>query len=359
MKQEVDLIRYLPGFLQGIREFQALSKAENPEFGLLYGNIDALLNNGFIHTADLQGIKRWEQLLGITAPTGSTEGRRAALLGKWNRTIPYTMARLYEYLDALTARENYHISFPAEYQIEFVAEDLPLHTIRAVRSLILAMLPANMLFILADRILESISIPVDVQSGLRLRSVFYPRYNTPPFYLDGSVLLDGTYRLNGYLSGETLDFYPAMLRMTAGANWRTGAAWMVGAQLLFRPEVQLDIETDAALRIWGVACAKAQTISQFFLQGNACAETRTGNQLTVQGAAEESVGSDVLPQIIGDAEVGIAQEGALRMGAAAGQGCGISTSEALTVEKDLWRLDGSVMLDGSRMLDAEIYEEKI
>ena len=198
---------------------------------------------------------------------------------------------------------------------------------------------------------------VNVESGLRIISAFYPRYNTPPFLLDGRARLDGTYCLNGYLSGETLDFYPVVLRMVAGVDWRTKRTGTAGVQLFFHPEVQLDVENDTALRIWGAACAKAQTISRFFLQSSASAGTQTNGQLTMQSAAEERVDEEASVQIISETKVEIVQESALKMESFAD--CEVKTDGTLIVEKDLWMLDGSVMLDGSRILDAEIYEEKI
>ena len=66
MKYEVELLSYLPAFLQGTKEFKGISTAASPEFSVLYGAENTLMDNGFIHTADLQGIRRWEQLLGIS-----------------------------------------------------------------------------------------------------------------------------------------------------------------------------------------------------------------------------------------------------------------------------------------------------
>ncbi len=197
----------------------------------------------------------------------------------------------------------------------------------------------------------------DLESGLRMISSFYPRYNTPPFLLDGRARLDGTYYLNGYLSGKTLDFYPVVLRVIMGADWRTERTGTVGVQGCFQPWVQLEVETDVALRIWGAARAKAQLTSQLFFYGNANAKTQNSSQLTIQGAAEEHMDAEASPQIIVDSEMEIAQESALQMESFAD--CEVKTDGILTVEKDLWMLDGSVMLDGSRILDAEIYEEKI
>ena len=146
---------------------------------------------------------------------------------------------------------------------------------------------------------------ITYDTSIQMTSIFYPRYNTPPFLLDGRARLDGTYYLNGYLSGETLDFYPVMLRVIMGADWRTGTVGI----------------------------------------------------LTMQGAVKECMDTEASAQIISEAEVEIGQESALQMQSFAD--CEVKTDGILTVEKDLWRLDGSVMLDGSRILDAEIYEEEI
>ena len=199
---------------------------------------------------------------------------------------------------------------------------------------------------------------VTYNERIKIISGFYPRYNVIPFFLNGRTRLDGTYYLNGYLSGETLDFYPVTLRMIAGADWRAGNSGMAPAQLYLRPWVQLEIGNDADLRIWSAARAKAQiTISRLFLQGSANAGTQISSQLMMQGTAEEDIKTETLPQLIADAEMEISQESALQMRTSVGENCKVDGS--LVVEKDLWRLNGSVMLDGSRILDAEIYTEEI
>ena len=457
MEQEVDLIQYLPGFLQEIREFQELSKAESPEFKVLYDDIDALLNNGFIHTADLQGIKRWEKLLKITAPTSSMEGRRAALIGKWNRTIPYTMTRLYEYLDALTARENYHISFPEEYRMELVAEDLLWDTLQTMRELIRAMLPANMIFVMADRVVCVATVPWKLQAQMKMTSAFYPRDNIPPFYLDGTAGLDGEYYLDGFLSGESLDFYPVALRMIAGADWRTGAIGTAVAQLLFRSEIPIEIKTDAIFRLWGAmhtggavagemrllfdtcpkiildgkilirACAiqpieiknflcvkgaavmktlasgglhlagevqtknifdgkitarteiihplmsqelltlagelyaKKNLASRLYFAGGIGANTKVNGEITVQAQAVQNMEEDFSFSIQGTAGAeGSVCTRELQISGDVGEaGRTVSVAGSLRIEKNWGTLDGSELLDGSRMLDAEVYTEEI
>ncbi len=192
---------------------------------------------------------------------------------------------------------------------------------------------------------------------LRMEGVFYPRRNTPPFFLDGTVRLDGTYTLSGYLSGHSEDFYPVLLAVWSGVDWRTRSAGTAVASLLFRPEILLELTNDAALRVWGAALAKTQTISRLYLQGNVNAGAQTSSQLTTQGAAEEHMDASASAQNIAETEIEIIQESMLWV--EGGVDCGVKTEGTLVVEKDLWMLDGSVMLDGSRILDAEIYEEKI
>ena len=74
--RNVDLLGYLPLFVAEYREMKHISAAENPEFKLLFGMAERLLNNQFAVSCDEQGIKRFEELLGIRpAPTDSLEIR--------------------------------------------------------------------------------------------------------------------------------------------------------------------------------------------------------------------------------------------------------------------------------------------
>lgn len=358
MKYEVELLSYLPAFLQGTKEFKGISTAASPEFSVLYGAENTLMDNGFIHTADLQGIRRWEQLLGISGAMEEMESRRASVLAAWNRTVPYTMARLYEYLDALAARKDYHIRVSEEQcSLELLVEDLPDGTIWAMHDLVRVMLPANMVFILADRIPWEATVSCRTDASMRVLGSFWARCNVMPNLLDGTTFLDGAYCLDGSISGQGIDFYPVVLRIIAGAEWRTERAGTAVASLLFRPEIPIEIKNDAALRIWGAARAKTQTINRFFLYGSVHKKIQNGSQLVMQGIVKEHMDTEASPQFIAETEVEIAQESALQ--AEGFVDCGVKTDGTLIVEKDLWRLDGSVMLDGSRILDAEIYEEKI
>ena len=65
MIRQIDLVSYLPPYLQAYREQVAALAAENPEFLLIWDAVDKVLYNHFICTADEYGISRYEKILGI------------------------------------------------------------------------------------------------------------------------------------------------------------------------------------------------------------------------------------------------------------------------------------------------------
>ena len=70
MVREVDLMSYLPLFMQGYREPAATLRAEEPEFDIVWAAADRMLRNRSISTADEYGIGRLERILGIYPQEG-------------------------------------------------------------------------------------------------------------------------------------------------------------------------------------------------------------------------------------------------------------------------------------------------
>ena len=361
MKQEIELIQYLPEFLQEITEYQQLFRAENPEFALLYEMADALLNNGFIKTADLQGLKRWEKLLGTSTAGQDMEERRAAVLGKWNRSLPYTITRLYEYLDILAARTEYHILlFPEAYRLELITEDLPAGTLRAMRDLVQVMLPANLLFLLTDRIPGAAAVLLEVQARMRITGAFWPRSNLPRHLLDGTTRLDGRYPLNGYLSGQSLDFYPVVLRVAGTALWRkagVGGEVDAAARMLlrFRLWVQQSVYYGMDFSIRGRAELAMCLADRLHLAGAAEGKPAAEAKTAMRGGAAEDTGYEAALCIRGEENAGAMPAGGMQVSADAGEAGRTAAAGYLLIEKNWSTLDGSGHLDGSRMLDAARY----
>lgn len=91
MIREVDLVSYLPPFMQSYKEPVAALEAENPEFSLMWSATDRCLRNRFISTADEYGISQFEKMLKIYPTADDTlESRRSRVQSKWFNTIPYT-----------------------------------------------------------------------------------------------------------------------------------------------------------------------------------------------------------------------------------------------------------------------------
>ena len=78
----------------------------------------------------------------------------------------------------------------------------------------------------------------------------------------------------------------------------------------------------------------------------------------------------VIPIIQCDVNVGcnFDSSGDFDLGAMTGGNVGVNipvcvdtkvNAESVTIEKDLWHLDGQILLDGSRILDAETWKESL
>lgn len=298
----IDLTRYLPGFLREVEELSQTARAEETETGRLYGKMDQTWNTGFIRTADLQGIKRWEALLGIKPYSGDTlEERRSAVLSRWNQQLPYSLARLKERLDASVGHPNYELDVRYHlYELELVLIDQAYRTMRETHDMTKAMIPANLLLIFAGKF--PVEIPVDIHytGRLELQSEYHARYNRKFLILDGTWGLDGTYKLNGYKELTDIDLYPLALTVRGGYN----TAPDTSADVSCRSGTEVAAGTESAVEISGSVFSPTATESR----------SRTGSKVTA------GPGADLV----------------------------------LTVEKDLWYLDGNYLLDGTKLLDAEI-----
>lgn len=121
-EKEIDLLSYLPNFLREYDELKAALDAENPEFELLWGQADKVLDNSFINTADEQGIKRFEKLMGILPDSKSDlETRRNTVRVRWLSRLPYTYRMLLRQLYELCGNDfSVNKSFETDYFLQVV-----------------------------------------------------------------------------------------------------------------------------------------------------------------------------------------------------------------------------------------------
>ena len=122
MSREINLLEYLPLFLQGFREIQAIMTAENPEFQAVSDEGQVVLDNTFIMHCDEKGISRFEALMNIYPMPGDTlETRQSSVLTRWNDVIPYTLKAFLQKIITLQRNDNVQITFfNDQYKIQVV-----------------------------------------------------------------------------------------------------------------------------------------------------------------------------------------------------------------------------------------------
>lgn len=150
MIRKVDLVSYLPPFMQIYQEPVAALQAENPEFLIVWGHTNRVLYNHFISTADEYGISRFEKMLGIVATSEDTlESRRSRVQSKWFNAIPYTMTVLLQKLTVLCGDTDFVLSnnFTEGYTLT-IDTDLELFgQVEELEYIINSMIPENIMVI--------------------------------------------------------------------------------------------------------------------------------------------------------------------------------------------------------------------
>ncbi len=110
MDREIDILSYLPEFLQDFREFQELAATENSEIRALWGRLENVMKEQFINDATETGVKRWEAILKIN-PKGSDslDVRKFRILTRLNEKLPYTYKKLAQQLETLCGEDGYSL----------------------------------------------------------------------------------------------------------------------------------------------------------------------------------------------------------------------------------------------------------
>lgn len=121
-------------------------KAQQQEVQILEDITEELTNNQFIISADAQGIKKYEAMLGIEVLDDDTlENRRLRVLAKWNNAIPYTTHALKKKLENLCGEEGYVLELlNLEYKIKVRVALKSKKNYRMVERLLGEVIPANM-----------------------------------------------------------------------------------------------------------------------------------------------------------------------------------------------------------------------
>jgi len=108
------LIEYFPNVLRDVREYQALTIGEEPEIGLLWGNIQSALDDQFVLSATENGVKRWEKILKIIPKATLTlDERKFTILTRLAEQLPFTIRMLINMLTGLCGPDGFTIELDA------------------------------------------------------------------------------------------------------------------------------------------------------------------------------------------------------------------------------------------------------
>ena len=101
---ERNIIEYFPHVLRGYREIKGIADGQQWLFTLLWLAVEEVFRNQYIETADEDGLRLFERILGVQPKgTESLEERRFRVRSKWNQEhLPYTYRSLRQYLASMT-----------------------------------------------------------------------------------------------------------------------------------------------------------------------------------------------------------------------------------------------------------------
>lgn len=177
MIKELNLLEYLPPFMQNYKELQNIFDVEEPKLHDINIQIDKILDNQFISTCDENGILLFENLLNITPNFNDVlQTRITRVLMKFNDFPPYTFKYLINALDALYGCENYQFIEKFDdyfFDINFINNFLP-NDINLLNEFIYYIKPANLVYqITSKNIFDFHVFTGNILSGNYKKSVIH------------------------------------------------------------------------------------------------------------------------------------------------------------------------------------------
>lgn len=147
MVREVNLIGHLPLYVQEYREIQGIMNAEEPELQAVEDASEIIKDNMFILHTDEVGIKRYEDIFGLTSSKNdSLYNRQMNVLTQYTNTVIYTMRGLIERLNMICGVGSYTLELNADrYEINIGLHLRAKNLINTISAMLVDMIPANMI----------------------------------------------------------------------------------------------------------------------------------------------------------------------------------------------------------------------
>lgn len=144
-RRTVKVERYFPNVLAPAKEFKMLAQMEDDEFAALWDEAWQWFCNTFVNYINIAGAERWEDMLGIIVPPGSTlEDRKAAILLRINTQLPYTLPRLQQMLNAMYGENMVIASTNTQYELWANIDNRVILKTNALRLMLQSIIPANL-----------------------------------------------------------------------------------------------------------------------------------------------------------------------------------------------------------------------
>lgn len=143
------LLEYLPEVLREIDDFKALTDAEIPEMDNLSAAIQKYIDDQFVMTASVEGIRRREKMLRIQADpsTEPLEFRRKRIINRQSTKPPFTIRWLQEQLDRLIGPGMAVVSVDVQQFILYVTTNIEnANLFKEVQHTVQTVKPANLIY---------------------------------------------------------------------------------------------------------------------------------------------------------------------------------------------------------------------
>lgn len=162
LMRDVQVQRYYPNVLANAKEFKQIAQLENAEFKSVWQAACKWFLNTFVYDTDLQGIKRWEDMLKIIPPKEATlEDRRNLVLMRINTMLPYTIRRLEQILNAVYGDNFATVSTNKNYELWVDIDNRIILKTMGMRTLLRAIIPANLII----KILQELNANLFLYAG--------------------------------------------------------------------------------------------------------------------------------------------------------------------------------------------------
>ena len=297
----MQIIDYYPSVVRQVKEIQQIAAAEDREFSKLAAASASVLRNMFVSTADVYGIERFEKLSGITPGTGSTlEERKMHVLAVANK-CRMTLLEIMFMLSAYPGSINLSCDYTASELFVDAGEDVT--GTGVIYNILDSFLPLQVYIIFSIEF-GTVAGFAEMSRNLEMETTI--SWWKAAWYLDGSVKLDGSRKLDAVLWEQT-----AALEMETIQN--TMESFNIEGLLY---------------EIYTISRIKESQKSLIF-------ETSIQPDIQETGRRQKT---DIILEMFTETDE-------------------VFTDVSLDAERNLWYLDGSVKLDGSRKLNAKKTEE--